>query len=61
LFGELFGQVLIFTAGAPFWIPPKLAHDDYSAAGYFPDYPYQDGIAGYLMIDPWLPILHLSR
>ena len=44
------------AATAPFWIPPKAVEDDYSLPGYFPEYPYQDGIPGYMMIDPELPI-----
>ena len=53
---NLFGQLLFIVAGAPFWVPPNVMQDDYSSAGYFPEYPYQDGIDGYMMIAPSLPI-----
>lgn len=56
LFGSLLWEAMIYTAAAPLWLPPKLAHDDYSSAGFFPEHPYQDDIEGYMMIDPFLPI-----
>ncbi len=51
----MFGEAIFLAAAVPFWIPSKWVQDDYSATGYFPAYPYRDGIDGYLMIEPWLP------
>lgn len=56
LFGSLLGKALFYAVGSPFWAPPKMVKDDYSSAGYFSEYPYQDGIDGYMMIVPWLPL-----
>ena len=60
-FGSLFWKAGVAIVGAPIWIPVTIAHDDYSSAGYFPEYPYQDGIDGYMMIDPWLPSIPFSH
>ncbi len=54
-FGSLFWKAGVFVVGAPFWVPATLAEDDFSSAGYFSEYPYQHGVDGYMMIDPWLP------
>lgn len=37
---------------APFWAPPVMVGDHYSATGFFSRYPYVDDIDGYQMIDP---------
>lgn len=55
-FGSFIGKAILYTAGSPFWLPPTTIQDDYCSPGYFPEYPYQDGIDGYMMIDPWAPI-----
>lgn len=53
------GKLLLWSTAiaitAPIWAPIKIADDDYSSAGYFPEYPFQHGIDGYMMIDPWIP------
>jgi hypothetical protein len=54
-FGSLFWKAGAFVVAAPIWIPITLAEDDYSYTGYFPEYPYQHNIDGYMMIDPWIP------
>ena len=56
LFGELFITALVVTCAAPFYLPPKMAQDDYRSAGYFADYPYQPGVHGNMMIDPHVPV-----
>ena len=53
--GNLFWKATALAITAPIWAPIKIAGDDYSSAGYFPEYPFQDGISGYMMIDPWIP------
>lgn len=54
----------LFTAGAflagcvvasPFVVPKRLLEDDYADRGYFPQFPYEADLPGYLMIDPWVP------
>ncbi len=40
---------------SPFWGPAHLVEDHYDSAGYFPDFPYQGEVDGYMMRDPWLP------
>jgi len=46
---------LLLAAGVavttPFWAPILMTHDNYSARGYFPEYPYQHGILGNMMLD----------
>lgn len=54
-FGLLLVGGAVVAVTAPIWMPIKIASDDYSSAGYFPEYPYQHGIGGYMMIDPWVP------
>lgn len=53
--GSLFFKTMFFAAAAPFWCPPRALQDDYFTPGYFLEYPYQDGIEGYMMIDPYVP------
>ena len=50
-FSELFGVVILSTVTAPLSIPILAAEDDYESAGYFPGYPYQDDLSGYIMVD----------
>jgi len=52
---KLFWKTTAIALTAPIWAPIKIADDDYSSAGYFPEYPFQHGIDGYMMIDPWIP------
>ena len=40
---------------SPFWGPAHLVEDEWDRAGYFPKFPYEDGIEGYMMRDPWIP------
>jgi len=54
-FGSLFWEAALYGVTSPIWGPIAITGDDYSSAGYFPEYPYQHGIDGYMMIDPWLP------
>ena len=43
------------VVASPFWVPKSLMDDDYSNRGYFPRFPYERELPGYLMIDPWVP------
>ena len=54
-FGELLGRMFISAIEAPFIIPAAMVGDDYSGDGYFPLYPYEGGIGGYMMIDAKVP------
>lgn len=40
---------------SPFWIPARIARDDYIHTGYFPAHPYQGHSRGFMMIEPWVP------
>jgi hypothetical protein len=43
------------AASTPFWGPVVLTGDDYSMRGYFPEYPYQHGMQGNMLIDGPFP------
>jgi len=45
------GKLILFGLTAPFWMPHTLLEDDYANVGYFPDYPYADGVLGDLTIE----------
>jgi hypothetical protein len=48
-----FGAVAFVTA--PIWGPRTLV-DDQGWSGFYPRFPYEDGLEGYLMIDPEVPL-----
>ncbi len=33
--GEILGELILLTAGAPFWMPPNMLNDDYASASDF--------------------------
>ncbi|MEX0866812.1 MAG: hypothetical protein WD030_05600 [Pirellulales bacterium] len=45
-----------YAAASPWWGPPAMIGDDYAYQSYFPAYPYQRDIEGYLMREPKMPI-----
>jgi hypothetical protein len=49
----------VFAAGcavaAPIWGPRYLL-DDYGELGFYPRFPYEEGLPGYLMIEPEIPL-----
>ncbi len=57
--GRLLGPVIVpgflLAVAAPICVPIQLADNGYASMGYFPEYPYQHDINGYMMIDPWVP------
>ena len=54
---ELFGQIAWITLSSPFWGPHASLKDDLGDDGYFPRYPYKDGLPGYMVTD----VLDASR
>ena len=44
LFEDLFGDVLVFGATSPYWIPTAYVEDDFRSSGYYLDYPYENNM-----------------
>lgn len=41
-YGNLFWKAAFYGVTSPVWVPVKIADDDYSSVGYFPEHPYEN-------------------